>query len=327
MSTIQFSSFLEPVITRYLAVKRALGRSANVMEYILYRFDRFLVSQQATELTSEVFSSWSSSMKMLSVNTRIQRQRHVYQLCLFRRREEPGCFVPDPSLFPQRPARYRPHIFSDAEISQLLLATQKRSSNAPSPLHRAVSRLAVVLLYTTGMRRGELVRLTLGDYDPVNRVLLIRESKFHKTRIVPLSGDAANEIEAYLQERRRCEFPNHSDAALLLHHHGGYRGYTGAGLGDLIRKLIREAGIRTRMGRSPRVHDFRFTFAVHAMRRWYRNGVDVQSRLPALSTYMGHVSVVSTQYYLTFIDELAMEAACRFEQRCAIVIQPSGDQQ
>jgi integrase len=92
-------------------------------------------------------------------------------------------------------------------------------------------------------------------------------------------------------------------------------------LGNLVRKVIRTTGIRTGAGRAPRVHDLRFTFAVHALLRWYRAEVDVQARLPALSTYMGHSSILSTQHYLVFFDAIAQTASERFDQHCADFLQ------
>jgi integrase len=112
-------------------------------------------------------------------------------------------------------------------------------------------------------------------------------------------------------------FPLDAGSPLLLNNHGGLTGYTGTGFGHMMRKLFRAAGVRTSAGRSPRVHDLRFTFAVHALLRWYRAGVDVQVRLPALSVYMGHVSIVSTQYYLTFVDAVAEAASERFHKHCS----------
>jgi integrase len=174
------------------------------------------------------------------------------------------------------------------------------------------------VLYTTGLRRGEIVRLTLSDYDPTARVLLVRQTKFYKSRLVPLSADAVVEVDRYLAARRRASFPCHGDDPLLGHRHGGrFHGYTGEGFGHLLRKVIRSAGIRTARGRSPRIHDLRFTFAVQALLRWYRAGVDVQARLPALAAYMGHVSVVSTQYYLTFLEATAEAASERFHAHCS----------
>ena len=157
------------------------------------------------------------------------------------------------------------------------------------------------------------MRLTLSDYEQAEQVFHVRRSKFDKSRLVPLSADATREIDRYLAARRQAGAPCGGDAPLLVHNHGArFRGYTGEAFGGLLRKVIRATDIRTSRGRAPRVHDLRFTFAVHALLRWYRTGVDVQARLPALATYLGHASVVSTQYYLTFLQATAEAASERF---------------
>ena len=327
---LAFASVLGPLITRYLDLKSALGRRTDSLQYVLARFDRFLVSCNANDLDQDTFAAWCLSLAHLATNTRRQEMRIVYHLCRFRRRDEPNCFVPDPDQFPPLQPRPLPYIFSEREITRLLLATDTLEPNAPSPLHRPVARLAIGLLYTTGLRRGELARLTLGDYDTAGQLLRIRESKFYKSRLVPLSADAVGEIERYLEQRLRPGFPAGGDAPLLLHHHGGLSGYTGMGLSNLVRKVIRTAAIRAgTTGRAPRVHDLRFTFAVHALLRWYRAGVDVQARLPALSAYLGHSSLVSTQHYLVFFDAIAQAASERFDAHCAEFLSalsfPGGD--
>jgi integrase len=310
-------SQLAPVIARYVAIKKALGRSFETPHYYLDKLDRFLASKRVPDLNAETFGMWCSSLEHLSATGRRQRMRTIYHFCLFRRRSEPGCFVPDPSQFPPPQPRPRPHIFTDGEITRLLLATNSLPSNGPSPLHRQVARIAIVLLFTTGLRRGELVRLTLGDYDISERVLLVRHAKFNKSRLIPLSNDAAQEMDRYLRDRRHSDFPCGADAPLLLNRHSGLTGYTGVGFGSLMRKLFRQSGVLTAAGRSPRVHDLRFSFAVHALLRWYQSGVDVQTRLPVLTTYMGHGSIASTQYYLTFVDAIAQAASDKFERHCA----------
>ena len=314
---VAFASVLGPLIRRYLDLKRALGRRAESLQSVLARRDRFLALCQAEDLDQETFAAWGCSIAHLASNTRRQWMRVVYHLCLFRRRYAPNCFVPDPSQFPPRQPWPLPYIFSELEITRLLLAADAFKPNAPSPLHRPVTRLAIALLYTAGLRRGELARLTISDYDTTEHVLLIRETKFYKSRLIPLSGDAVVEIDRYLEQRLRPGLPRGADAPLLLHHHGGLSGYTGTGLGALVRKVIRATGIRTGAGRAPRVHDLRFTFAVHALLRWYCAGVDVQARLPALSTYMGHSSLVSTQHYLVFFDAIAQAASEQFDAHCA----------
>ena len=252
-AAVVFASVLGPLIRRYLELKRALGGRADDLQYVLTQLDRFLASRNAQDLNRETFAAWCSCFEHLAANTRRQRMRIVYHLCLFRRREAPSCFVPDPSQFPPLQPWPLPYIFSEDDIMRLLLATDALKPNAPSPLHRPVARLAICLLYTAGLRRGELARLTLGDYDATEHVLLIRETKFHKSRLVPLSGDAIVEIDRYLAQRLNPGFPRGADAPLLLHHHGGLRGYTGTALSDLVRKVIRTAGIRSGAGRAPRM--------------------------------------------------------------------------
>jgi integrase len=314
-----FTSSIGPLITRYLAMKRASGRRAVQMTYIFQYLDRFLVSCHASDLTRETFLAWSESMGSLHANTRAGRLRVVYHFCLFRRREQPGSFVPDPTQFPRWRPRPLPYIFSEADIIRLLDTAGDLAPHKTSPLHCAVARIGIVILYTTGLRRGELVRLTLGDYDTTDRVFHVRRTKFDKSRLVPLSADTVMELDRYLKARRQAGAPSHEDAPLLVHNHAGsFRGYTGGGIGELLRKVIRTTGIRTSRGRSPRIHDLRFTFAVQALSRWYRTGVDVQARLPALATYLGHVSVLSTQYYLTFFPATAEAASERFHAQAAV---------
>jgi integrase len=180
-------------------------------------------------------------------------------------------------------------------------------------------RLAVVLLYTTGLRRGELVRLILSDYDPAARTLAIRASKFHKSRVVALSPDATRELEEFLRARRRWSHP--PDAPLLVTwRRTGMRAYSDGGLGQALRRLFRAAGVRTAADRPPRVHDLRHTYAVHALLRWYRQGVDVQAKLPTLATAMGHVSIASTAYYLALLPPVAEAASERFARHCTALL-------
>jgi integrase/recombinase XerD len=284
---------------------------------VLAHLAQFLAAQDppCTVLTSKAFASWCLAFAHLSPTTRRYRMRIVRNLCLYRRRTEPTCFVPDLATFPVSQPPRPPHIFSEKEIVLLLNATAELRPRSTVPLHAETYRLAVVLLYTAGLRRGELVRLTLSDYDPIERTLLIRASKFHKSRLVALSSDAAHEMEVYLVARRRLA--HHTDSPLLVCSWRGLRARSGAGLGLGLRRLFQKAGICTATGRAPRVHDLRHTHAVHALLRWYRAGADVQTKLPALAASMGHVSVVSTAYYLALLEPIAQAASERFAVHAA----------
>jgi integrase len=178
------------------------------------------------------------------------------------------------------------------------------------------------LLYTTGLRRGELLRLTLQDYDPQAHTLLVRKSKFHKSRYLPLSADASRELETYFAARCQRRFPKGMDSPLLWNGYANGQTYTASGLTDGLQELLRATGIRKADGRLPRVHDFRHAFAARVLLRWYHAGVDLQTKLPFLATYLGHISIASTEYYLPFIPELALAASNRFCDHYGALVQP-----
>jgi integrase len=312
----EYQSPLGPAIKDYLNLSHALGRGYQAEAWVLSGLDRFLGKDAF--LTETTFNAWCLSMASTSPNTRRSRMYIVRKLCLHMRRTDPGCFLPDSILFPRLQQSVRPYIFSEGDILKLLKAARSLKPKSTSPLNAETHRIAIVLLYTAGLRRGELIRLSLSDYDPIERTLLIRESKFHKSRMVALSLDGAREMETYLVARRRIS--HGSEDPLLICRCHGIHGRSGPGLGRTLHLLFCRAGIRMQNGRVPRVHDLRHTHAVHALLRWYRNGVDVQAKLPSLATSMGHVSPVSTAHYLALLDPLAQAANARFADHAATIL-------
>ena len=324
MSTRPVTSILSPVMDRYLDLKTDLGRRYADERAILRAFDAFLKANNADDLTPDVFERWCLSLSHLKSGVRRRRMQIVRNLCLYRRRTEPSCFVPDPDLFPPRHQYVQPYIFTEADIARLIQATATLRTIRAYPLRYRVFRLAVVLLYTTGLRRGELLRMTVGDYALQERTLLVRASKFHKSRLLPLSDDAAHEIQVYLTARRaHCPDAMTDQAPLLWNGSAIVRSYTGTGFSRVFGALLQKAGIHKPDGQLPRIHDVRHSFAVNALLRWYQAGVDVQAKLPLLATYMGHVSIVSTQYYLHFIEPLARLASARFATHCGGLVTPT----
>ncbi|MGH2506009.1 MAG: tyrosine-type recombinase/integrase [Ktedonobacteraceae bacterium] len=316
---------LAPIIRNYLKLKRALGRGYAEEERVLRSLNQFLLETKAVDLTSNTFELWSNTLAHLTPTVRRNRMRIVRNFCIYRSRQEPGCFIPDKRIFPAPHQPIRPHIFTEAQIVCLLRAADHLRPHCWSPLRPQLFRLAIVLLYTTGLRRGELARLTLSDYNKEELTLHVRESKFHKSRYVPLSADASKEIEKYLDKRRRLRLPMSRESSLLWNTFCTDGTYCGEGLGNSIRRIMIAADIRKEDGTVPRVHDFRFTFAVHTLLRWYRAGADVQNKLPILAAYMGHVSIISTEYYLPFVPDLKLEASSQFCRRYGALVQPLGE--
>jgi len=153
-----FISTLAPVFSDYMALKQALGRRYANERRILQSLDAFLtgLSDDAPRLTEATFALWCKTLQHLSATVRRNSMRVVRNLCLYWRRRDPNCFVPDLELFPRPHQPVRPYIFADAEIVQLLDATRTLQVTATWPLRPAAFRLAIVLLYTAGLRRGEL---------------------------------------------------------------------------------------------------------------------------------------------------------------------------
>jgi integrase/recombinase XerD len=320
MSAAPFDSPIGPVVMRFLALKRALGRGYAQEEAILRALDAFLAAAGPADLTVATFAAWGQTLLRLMPGVRRNWLRIARNLCLYRRRTEPTCFVPDPAGFPAPHQPVTPYIFAPQEVARLLQCADRLVPTPGSPLRAAVYRVAIVLLYTTGLRRGELLRLTVGDYDPIAQTLAIRASKYHKSRCLPLAADGAQEIERYLTARRARHRPIAPDLPLVWRGAGCLRPYTGEGFAQGFRALCRTAGIQTPAGRAPRVHDTRHSCAVQALLRWYHAGSDVQAKLPLLATYLGHVSIVSTAYYLHFLAPVALAASDRFAQRYGALI-------
>ena len=139
---------------------------------------------------------------------------------------------------------------------------------------------------------------------------------------LPINAQIADEIERYLRARTRKRLPIQPDTPLIWNATHGGRAYTGTGLLYCLRPLLRGCGIRTLKGQPPRIHDLRHSFAVNALMRWYREGADVESKLPLLATYLGHGSALSTHHYLHFIEPIRTAASERFAIHYGALITP-----
>jgi len=186
-------------------------------------------------------------------------------------------------------------------------------------------RVALILLYCCGLRRGEVLRVCLADIAMDQRVLRINQTKFHKSRLVPFSPSVARELLAYLRERQQKGLPMNPTAPLL------WNGRTGSTGGALSQTAITAnwfricycAQVLDHRGRPPRLHDLRHSFAAAALLRGYRAGRDAQVTLPRLARYLGHDSPEFTHYYLKFTEPVRRAAGDRFRQHLAPFLFPS----
>jgi site-specific recombinase XerD len=219
---------------------------------------------------------------------------------------------PLPLTKPCEPARFEPYIYTNQDMQRLIDAADSR--------HRFVwildphtVRTLLLLLYGTGLRISEALRLNLDDFDVENRVLTIRETKFFKSRFVPVGEDLGLVLREYLDQQWPAERRTPTAPLLRTQEYERIKRQTA----ELVFKRLREkAGVaRPSTARyQPRLHDFRHTFAVVRLVTWYREGKNVQRLLPHLTTYLGHLRIMETQRYLTMTTELLQQASLCFER-------------
>jgi integrase/recombinase XerD len=213
-----------------------------------------------------------------------------------------------------------PRLVSEAEMALILQAARQLPPSRTNPLRAETIELGLLLLYCCGLRRGELLRLKLSDIDRNQCLLSIVETKFHKSRLVPLDPTVVGYLEHYLQQRGRRKLPMTPDSFLLWSGRHSPQVYAANSLVSLWRRLCVTVKVLDAHGHPPRLHDLRHGFACNALQRWYTQGVDVQTKLPHLATYLGHVSVASTYYYLQLTPELRQSASQRFHQHFGSLI-------
>ena len=170
----------------------------------------------------------------------------------------------------------------------------------------------LVLAYCAGLRLGELARLDLGDVDLQSGTITIRETKFFKSRILPLADSALSALREYLAARREAKAPQSPDSGLFWHDQGNAR-YTSHGIAWCLVDILRRAGIKPPKGKTgPRIHDLRHSMVVNRILEWYRAGINPQDKLPFLATYLGHRDIHSTLVYITVTQDLLQQANERF---------------
>jgi integrase/recombinase XerD len=309
MTNPPLQSVMASAMRQLLALLQSLGYQDKTFVTLLASFDRFVANCGQTDpwLKREVVEGWVSSNSQLKARARAHRYSALRVLARFIAHQFPQTYVPGPT--PGLTSTFRPHIYTPAEI-QTLLQEAARLTPVGSLRPRTFVTL-IGLLYCTGLRISEALALRLADVDLEEGLLIIRNTKFHKSRAVPLGPGVTHVLGAYIDARRQYHHRTDPEAPFFVNEWRRPCSYAVA-IATFL-GIARRAGIRGAPGqRGPRLHDARHSFAVYRLLAWYRDGGDVQARLPLLATYMGHVCLVSTQIYLEITAELLHEAARRF---------------
>jgi len=312
-----FQSLFAASLQRFLDLKRALGRRYAVEAAVLSHWDSFLKRRypQARKVRTEMFYGWIEELVHLSPVVRRNHQRVVRNFLLYYARDHAGTFIPDVRTFPKSNSAQPPRLVSETEMALIIQSARQLPPSSTNPLRVETITLGLILLFCCGLRRGELLRVKLGDLDKNQSLIHIVLTKFHKSRLVPLHPTVADKLERYLQRRHRLKLPMTPDSFLLWSGRRFPEVYAAQSLLPVWHQLCVSANVLDARGHPPRLHDLRHSFAVNVLQRWYTQGLNVQTKLPHLATYLGHVSPVSTHHYLQFTPELRQSASERFHQR------------
>jgi integrase len=297
-------------VADYLELRRSLGFRLKKDELYLRDFAAFMERRHAAYITAKLAAKWAQQPASNDPNYHAGRLRAVRSFARHRILTDPRTEIPPTDLLPRRRSAFQPHIFLQEEIARLLAASLQRRRGA-KPISRW-SRYAIFgLLSVTGMRVGEALNLDLEDVDLDHGVLTIRNTKFGKSRLVPVHATTSAVLKQYL-EQRNAFLAGRSARPFFISPLG--RRITHSVLELSFRRLSRKLrlrGISDKTG--PRLHDLRHTMAVDVLRQCYCAGADPERRLPALSTYLGHTHLNYTYWYLHQNPSLMKQAVTRLE--------------
>lgn len=296
------------VVNAYLAARRAQGVRLRSGARVLRQFAHETGKPELSEVTPESVATFLHGHGQLSATWKTKRAVLVglYRFAIARGYTTVS---PLPERTPRLPPPQTPYVYTSDALQRVLEATATLS-NPCSRLQAATYR--ALILYGAGLRVSEAIRLQLGDVDLEQRILTVHDTKFYKTRRVPIGPRLSSELAAYIEQRSALALPEGRDSALLCSRTGHRLAYQY--VITTFQRIRSMAGIRCPAGepRPPRLHDLRHTAAVHRVLAWYRAGKDVQRLLPQLATYLGHTDIKSTQRYLQMTPELLQEASRRF---------------
>jgi integrase/recombinase XerD len=292
----------------YIALRRAMGFKLDKPDRLVLKFADYLDWLGTGQLTIDTALTWARQPAQADPSWWAYRLSAVRGFAAYLQPRMPGIQVPPADLLPLRATRATPYLYSGAQIAALMTAARALRT----PLVAATYETLIGLLAVTGLRVGEVINLDRVDVDLAAGKLTVVNGKFGKSRQVPLHPSTIARLRDYA--RRRDGFVPAPRSSTFLLSTAGTR-LSACRVEATFRALVRAAGLQPRSARCrPRLHDLRHTFAVSTVLDWYRDGQDVQARMPLLSTYLGHVDPSATYWYLSTAPELMALACARLER-------------
>jgi integrase/recombinase XerD len=312
--TIVTAAMLAVEAQDFLRFRRAMGTAYRRGEFVLNGFVHFIKQRWGDHgevMLDDAITQWCTRIAGRKAVTVANEFGVIRQLCLYRRRRDPSGYVPEHALAPVKESVFLPYIFRPEEVSRILAAA---TSHRGRFIWASMFRTLILVLYCTGLRLGEAVRLGTADIDLVHGTLMIQRSK-GRSRIVAIRADLVAELRSYAAERERLVAAHRTTdpAAFFVRLDASPLTITSASVA--IRCLLRQLGIKPPGGRvGARPYEFRHAFAVHRLTAWANEGADIHSKLPFLSAYLGHQNIIGTEVYLKATPHLLDLASGRFEQ-------------
>ena len=295
-------------VEEYVELRRSLGFKLLEVKVSLIKFASFLEQRGAAHITISLAMEWAQQEKTARPAEWARRLSFIRGFARHWSAHDSQTEVPPSGLLPHRPGRAHPYLYSDDEVRQLLEAALQLPS--PHGLRGPTHHCLLGLLAVSGLRISEARNLKTDDVDLEEGILTIRGAKFGKSRLVPIHPSTCTVLSDYAS--RRDHFLTRRPEIFFVSGRGTR--LDGAEIRRTFYYLSRQIGLRGASdSHGPRLHDFRHRFALKTLVQWYRSGQDVERRLPILSTYLGHVHVADTYWYLTACPELMGLAVQRFE--------------
>lgn len=303
---------LKADLEEYITLRRAFGTKFREGPKLLQKFVALLDSRGAAHVTVPLALEWATANPRASASRHARLLNYVRHFALFLQGKDTRHEVPPDGMLYGRCGRLTPYRYSNEELQRIFEAARKLPPPARirGPGIRGETCFAIIgLLAATGMRVGEVLRLDRDDVDLDNGLLTVRWSKFNKSRLIPVHASTRDALFEYARRRNAAVHRPHCKAFFLTDLGSRVAIQT---IQASFRQVCREVAVaRQGRGRGPRLHDLRHRFAVETLLSWYRQGLDSARRLPVLATYLGHVSVVSTYWYLEAVPELLQLASGR----------------
>jgi len=314
----EFSGPFSSYMKSFLNLRRSLGFILKKTEYCLYDFDLYLLKKfpNAKVVSRKIIEGYLKTTCQLHSTTRSDRVSVLRQFLKYLFQYNTDTYIPEKSLVPTPRVKLKPHIYTKRQVLRLMEAAR---SLPPAGLLRSHTCATIIgLLWVSGLRISEVVHLNTEDVDLEQGLLHIRQTKFFKSRIVPISKSTVAALDAYKKKKNSLGYSSTNTSPFFVNRRA--KRYPTSNIQHTFHDLVVKLNFKTTQGGFPRLHDFRHTFATRWIDDLYKSGKDPNAYLPILATYLGHTNIANTQVYLHMSMDLLHNAGEKLYKYIKIIL-------